>query len=210
MNDAVELLAFAGVMALGQFSPGPDMLLLTRTSLAEGARAGVAMAVGIGTGLTLHAALAIGGTAALFEQGGWIRGVLRWVAAVYLVWIALQIVRSARAMHLYGSGQPEEDPPRRPDRRSAFVRGLLCNLLNPKVMLFLAAVVAPFMRGERPGWWPWALWGVVVVQGATLWSGWALLLQWRPVRLTYGKLGYHLDLAFALLLVVLAVRVVWG
>ena len=28
MTAAGELLAFAGVMALGQFSPGPDMLLL--------------------------------------------------------------------------------------------------------------------------------------------------------------------------------------
>ena len=34
MNPALELALFAGVMALGQFSPGPDMILLTRTALA--------------------------------------------------------------------------------------------------------------------------------------------------------------------------------
>jgi threonine/homoserine/homoserine lactone efflux protein len=38
MTAAAELLMFAGVMVLGQFSPGPDMLLLTRTELRKGAR----------------------------------------------------------------------------------------------------------------------------------------------------------------------------
>ncbi len=45
MSAAVDLLAFARVMALGQFSPGPDMILLTRTALKSGAWAGVEMAL---------------------------------------------------------------------------------------------------------------------------------------------------------------------
>ncbi len=55
MSPPLELLAFAGVMALGQFSPGPDMILLTRTALRSGARAGVEMALGIACGLAVHA-----------------------------------------------------------------------------------------------------------------------------------------------------------
>ncbi len=47
MTAAAELLAFAGVMALGQFSPGPDMVLLTRTSLKCGAKVGSDGAFGI-------------------------------------------------------------------------------------------------------------------------------------------------------------------
>ncbi|MFT7172451.1 MAG: threonine efflux protein, partial [Paracoccaceae bacterium] len=65
-----ELLAFAVVMVIGQFSPGPDMLLLTRTSLAEGLKAGWLMVLGIVTGLAFHATLAIGGMAVLVAQGG--------------------------------------------------------------------------------------------------------------------------------------------
>ncbi|MDB4502166.1 LysE family transporter, partial [Akkermansiaceae bacterium] len=65
-----ELWAFAVIMVIGQFSPGPDMLLLTRTSLAEGLRAGWMMVLGISTGLTVHATLAIGGIAVVLARGG--------------------------------------------------------------------------------------------------------------------------------------------
>ncbi|MDB4301874.1 LysE family transporter, partial [Akkermansiaceae bacterium] len=70
MNLTAELWAFALVMAIGQFSPGPDMLLLTRTALAEGLRAGWLMVAGIVTGLAFHATLAIGGMAVLLARGG--------------------------------------------------------------------------------------------------------------------------------------------
>ena len=65
-----ELWAFALIMLIGQFSPGPDMLLLTRTSLAEGLRSGWMMVLGISTGLTLHATLAIGGIAVVLAREG--------------------------------------------------------------------------------------------------------------------------------------------
>ena len=66
-SGLAELLAFSGVMALGQFSPGPDMVLLTRTSLKSGVRAGVEMALGIACGLTVHATLAVAGLALAFD-----------------------------------------------------------------------------------------------------------------------------------------------
>ena len=76
-----ELLAFAGVMAVGQFSPGPDMLLLTRTSLAQGRAAGWWTTVGITVGLCVHAAIAIFGMAYLLSRGGWLAIGLRWAAS---------------------------------------------------------------------------------------------------------------------------------
>ena len=65
-----ELWAFSGLMLMGQFSPGPDMLILTRTSLAEGPKTGCLMASGIATGLVVHSILAISGVAVVFSRGG--------------------------------------------------------------------------------------------------------------------------------------------
>src|SRR5690606_25405543 len=88
MSGPLELLAFAGVMALGQFSPGPDMLLLTRTALKSGARAGVEMAAGISCGLVVHATVALGGLALAFQRTPILAEALRWGAAAYLLWIS--------------------------------------------------------------------------------------------------------------------------
>jgi len=102
-------------------------------------------------------------------------------------------------------GPDEAGPPRRP-----FLRGLFCNLLNPKAALFLAAVSAPFLRGERPEWWPFAIWGIVVGQAVILWSLWAWLLQWDPLRSRYERSARWIDGAFAVALAGLAFRLIIG
>lgn len=207
MNPWLELAAFSGVMALGQFSPGPDMILLTRTALSDGARAGAIMACGIATGLAVHTALAVGGLALAFERMPAVRLALSWLAAGYLLWLARGLVMS----HF---GSKRAVPPAANDRppargRHPYFRGLVCNLLNPKAVFFIAAVSAPFLAGNRPGWWPPAIWAVVVFQGCLLWALWARLLQWEPLRSRYVRGARWIDAAFATALAALAIRLVW-
>lgn len=203
MSWMVELLAFAGVMALGQFSPGPDMILLTRTALKSGARAGVEMALGIACGLAVHATLAVAGLALLFKRMPILWEAMRWLAAAYLLWLAYGLFREWR------SGTPVAVDGNAAGRRP-WLRGLFCNLLNPKVAIFLAAVSAPFLSGERPGWWAFAIWGIVVGQGCVLWSLWAWLLQWNPLKRRYEQAARWIDGAFGVALVALAVRLICG
>lgn len=198
----LDLAAFAGVMALGQFSPGPDMILLTRTALAEGARSGAIMACGIATGLAVHTAVAVAGLALAFERTPALRQAVAWIAAGYLGWLAWQLVKASLAAK---PASPVEAAAARP-RANPFVRGLICNLLNPKAVLFLAAVCAPFLQGAHPPWWPAALWAVVVFQGGLLWALWARLLQWPPLRTRYERSARWIDGAFGVALAALALR----
>lgn len=206
MNPPVELLAFAGVMALGQFSPGPDMILLTRTALAEGARSGIAMACGIATGLAVHSTLAVGGLAMAFERSAGLRLAVAGIACVYLLWLAAGLIRAA----LRKPAPPTLAVPHTGRVSSPFLRGLICNLLNPKAVLFLAAVSAPFLRGDHPDWWPAAIWAVVVFQGGLFWALWARLLQWPPLRSRYERSGRWIDGAFGVALASLALRLAAG
>jgi len=202
-----DLLVFAGVMALGQFSPGPDMLLLTRTSLAEGAKQGALMALGIATGLSIQAAIAVGGAAVMFERSVWLKTVLSVLAAAYLLWLAWRLVMEVFVRWSAGGKAGEEQVgPVGP----AYRRGLLCNLLNPKVAVFLAAVTAPFLQGERPEWWPAVLWLIIVGEGLVLWTAWACVLQWKPVRGGYQRARPVIDGMFALVLAALAVLMIVG
>jgi threonine/homoserine/homoserine lactone efflux protein len=203
MSAAVDLLAFAGVMALGQFSPGPDMILLTRTALQSGARKGVEMALGIACGLAVHAMLAVAGLAVAFERLPVLWEFMRWLAAGYLLWLACGLFREWHSGAKVDSG-------RNASGRRPFVRGLFCNLLNPKAAVFLTAVCAPFLRGARPEWWAFAIWGIVVGQGCVLWSLWAWLLQWNPLRSRYERAAQWIDGAFGTVLLVLAVRLIAG
>lgn len=197
-----EWLAFALVMVLGQFSPGPDMLLLTRTSLAEGLKAGWIMVLGIISGLTVHATLVMGGVAVLIARGGTLATTIKVFAAGYLFWLALGLIKPSKA--------GEEDEPVGVSKKSPYVRGLLCNLLNPKALVFFASVLAPFLSGDYPWWWPHVLWLTVVGEGLFFWMLWVWLLQNRRVRAGYQRMGRTLDLLFGLALVVLAVVLLAG
>jgi len=202
------LAVFAGVMALGQFSPGPDMLLLTRTSLASGGRAGTWIACGIACGLVLHASVAMSGASLLLAGASPLARCLRGAAALYLGWLAGQLLRAAwRPI-------PEVDLGTAAARdiaaRVFWRRGFFCNVLNPKVALFFAAMAAPFLTPGHPPWWPLALGGVIVVEGFTLWIAWAWALQWSPLKRGYRSTARWIDAGFGIALLALALRLLGG
>ena len=142
-----SLWLFAGVMVLGQFSPGPDMLLLTHTALRKGAREGLQTAAGIACGLTVHATIAVAGVAVAFQRLPLLRTALQWGAAAYLLWLAWGMAREFFVAWHSGAIYEMEVVE---SRRAPFVRGLLCNLLNPKAALFIAAVSAVQRQLEIP------------------------------------------------------------
>lgn len=198
-----ELLAFIGLLAVGQFSPGPDMLLLTQTSLRHGRKAGWWTTLGIATGLSVHATFALTGLQWIVRHQTSLWPILQSIAAAYLLWLAINLWREAK------------EPPPAPGTqithpsRSHFLRGLLCNLLNPKVLLFFAAVVTPFLASEHPTWWPTALGLVIVLEGLVLWGLWVVFLQHPGVRSTYHKAASLINRIFALLMFILALRLLW-
>lgn len=72
-----EELIFAGILLLSQASPGPDQAFVTRSTLAYGFGAGVMAALGIGTGIVAHAALACTVGASVFHSPLGLGAVLR-------------------------------------------------------------------------------------------------------------------------------------
>ncbi|SHJ25119.1 LysE type translocator [Rubritalea squalenifaciens DSM 18772] len=197
-----EWMAFAGVMALGQFSPGPDMLLLTRTALAKGWKAGCATALGIALGLGIHSAIALFGLAALLMQGGIVSIGLTSAAVLYLLWLGWQLFREAWSNPDLRMGNPEY----RSEESfwKSWRRGFLCNLLNPKVAVFLAGVVMPFLGTASGSSWALVLWLTIVFEGMILWCLWACLLQMKGVKAAYKRLSRWVDALFGAILWILA------
>ena len=201
-----EWLVFAGVMALGQFSPGPDMVLLTRTALASGRTAGCWTAVGIACGLAMHAAIAVTGISVLYSRGGELVIVMKYAAALYLTWLAYQLIRSGLrsspllAGHSRGEGESVY---------LSWKRGFFCNLLNPKVAVFLAGVTAPFLAIQKsPDHWSLILWATIVFEGVILWCVWVFVLQIPMIRERYLRVAHWFDLAFGVILLGFALMLI--
>ena len=191
MPDAHQLLLFLAAGLVLNLTPGPDVMLIVANAVRAGARAGVAAALGISVGCLVHVAAAALGVSALLAASSTAFSVLKWLVALYLVWVGVQMLRSALKGHAsraiaagadaaLADGRPGAEAP----LPAVFRRGFLTNVLNPKVALFFLAFVPQFIA---PGT---AYTGGVFLALGLLFTfssllvcvGWALAASWAARR----------------------------
>lgn len=127
-----HLIAFNAALLVAIASPGPSLLFLVRTTLADGRRAGLFAACGLGAMAALWTLMALLGLDGLFRLFPWAYTAIKSAGAVYLLYLAWQTWRHAKAP----TGGPSQAR-----AASAFLSGFLVNLANPKSVLFAGAVI---------------------------------------------------------------------
>jgi RhtB (resistance to homoserine/threonine) family protein len=144
-----QLIAFAAIAAVLTLSPGADTLLVIRNVITRGRSAGVTTALGICSGLFMHATLSALGLSVLIAHSAFAYQLLKIVGAVYLVWLGLQSLLAAlRGDYPRGPGGDTAQQPTSAGR--SFAEGLLTNLLNPKVAVFYLALLPQFVAVGDP------------------------------------------------------------
>lgn len=95
MNYATTLLSITGVLLLSVASPGPNFVIVTSTA-AVSRRAGVATGIGLACASGSWALIAIAGLGLILAHVIWLDVVLRVVGAVYLIWLGMKMILTAR------------------------------------------------------------------------------------------------------------------
>jgi len=138
-----QVLAFALVAAVVTIAPGADTLLVVRNSLRGGRRDGMLTALGIGSGLYVHALLSAIGVSALLAHSAQAFMALKVAGAAYLAWLGIQSLRSG--IRGVPAAQVPGVAPTAATAARCFREGLLTNLLNPKVIVFYLALLPQFL-----------------------------------------------------------------
>lgn len=141
------IVAFAVVAGLMTLVPGIDTALVLRTAVTQGQRQAFAAAAGISVGVLTWGIAAAVGVSALLAASQLAFNVLRWVGAVYIVWMGVSLIVKATRGHDLDLDVAEPQP------ESAWVgfrRGLLTNLLNPKIGVFYVAMLPQFLPDGIP------------------------------------------------------------
>jgi threonine/homoserine/homoserine lactone efflux protein len=137
--------AFIAAAALLTVTPGPDNALMLRTAAANGQGAAFATAIGISLGCVSWALLTALGLSALLAASETAYTVLKWIGAAYLFWLGGRMLLKPReAFDLGPATNPTES------RAGPFLRGLLTNLLNPKVGVFYVSFLPQFIPHGAP------------------------------------------------------------
>ena len=133
------VLYFLAASILLTIAPGPDIMYLLAKSLSDGAKSGISLAAGLCSGLIFHTSLVIFGVAALIQSSPTALSALKYLGAAYLLYL------SWSAFHESG------DLKLRHDKKTGsyfklYRRGIIMNVLNPKVLLFFLAFFPQFIN----------------------------------------------------------------
>lgn len=194
----VALLAFVPAALALNLTPGADMMFCAGQGLRAGPGAAWRASAGVALGVLVHGAIAglgVGGLVAAHPQA---LLAIRWIGAGYLLWMAWTILRADA-----GEG---------PDTRRArpFRDGLLVNLSNPKVILFILAFVPQFVAQDRPVLPQFLVLGAVLSLGGFVVNGLAGALAGVVQSRLAGGRGRWMPRIAAAIFTLLALRLVIG
>ncbi|NDV25228.1 LysE family translocator [Desulfovibrio sp. JC010] len=176
-----------------RMSPGPDMMLLIHHAgcapsssgrgFFRGSSAAYGCIIGVCMGLTFHVSLSVLGLALVLKSHPFIYNAVRYAGAFYLLYIGYRCFTDNGGLELEGSAENCTG--------STFMQGLrdglFCNLLNPKVTLFILSVFMQLVGpdaalGEK------AVYGSVIVLEAFFgWGLFVLFLNTSIVQRIYGE-----------------------
>lgn len=161
VNDS--LFAFSLAALLLTLTPGLDTALILRTACAEGGKKAFHAALGIDAGCFVWGALVALGLGALLAVSEMAYTVLKVCGAVYLSWLGLQLLIRPRSSF-------SNDDDNNVSQGSWFIRGMLGNVLNPKMGIFYVSFLPQFIpAGHSPLIWTFILVSIHVAIG-TIWS----------------------------------------
>lgn len=135
------LLSFLGASILLTIMPGPDNIFVLTESLTKGRRNGIAISLGLSTGILIHTFAAATGLSILIQKSAIAFSIIKYIGAAYLFYLALMAMKDKKpVMGVVSEGTESE---------KSFVqlmrKGFLMNVLNPKVSLFFIAFLPQFI-----------------------------------------------------------------
>jgi threonine/homoserine/homoserine lactone efflux protein len=172
MTTAQALLSFTAAAGLLTITPGLDTALVLRTAAVEGGRRALLAGLGICLGCLVWGLAVAVGLGGLLAVSRFAYDTLRIAGALYLIYLGVRLLtRPAPSLELDATTTASDN---------WFARGLLTNLLNPKVGVFYVTFLPQFVpTGASVTGFSMILAGIHAVEGL-LWFA-LLVLATRPL-----------------------------
>ncbi|HRW11124.1 MAG TPA: LysE family translocator [Caldilineaceae bacterium] len=204
-----EFLTLIVVHFLAVITPGPEVVLVFKESVAQGRRYATWLSVGIGAGTLLHVAYCLLGIGLIISQSILLFATIKLLGALYLIYLGGRALfaKAAPPTELpvpvsLTAGEQTFAIPR------VLIKGFLTSALNPKATLFFLSIFTVLIRHETPlpvkiGYGVW----MATVNALTL-SGLAALLTMQHVRVPMQRVGFWLEKVMGALLVLIGWRLI--
>ncbi|WP_436898255.1 LysE family translocator [Acinetobacter gyllenbergii] len=156
------LIPYLIAITLLTITPGLDTTLIIRTATLEGKAKAFQAALGINLGCIVWGMIVACGLGALLMASDLAFNALKWMGAIYLTWLGLNLILKPRSQ-LAGLNDSTTT-------QNWFIKGFWGNLLNPKVGVFYISFLPQFIpQSSSPVVWTMGLVMIHVLIGL-IWS----------------------------------------
>jgi len=181
------------------------MAMTLRNSLTHSRRAGIHTAVGLALGDAVHVAYCLVGIAVIISQSILLFSAIKWVGAVYLIYVGIESLRTReQKADEAGVGPRRISEPM--SKLAAIRSGFLTSLLNPKVTLFFLALFTQVIRSDTP-LLAKGIYGLTVVG---IEFGWfalvATFVSIGAIKRRFDSISHWIERAMGAVLVMLGLR----
>lgn len=191
---------------LACMSPGPDFVLVSQQALSRGRAAGVWTALGIALGFGVHIVYSVLGLVTLVAKSALLLTVIKIIGGLYLIYIGYKGLRARPAAVVdVRAGQTASEP-----LWQTVWRGFLCNVLNPKAVVYMLSLFTVVLSPQTP-MWQLAVYGGWMTLTIFIWfSAVALMLSVPAVSRRFQRFGHWIDRICGGALALLGIKVMSG
>lgn len=133
-------LAFVAASTLLLLIPGPTILLVIFYSMSQGKKVALSVVAGVALGDFIAMTASLAGLGALVLASAQLFILIKWIGALYLIYLGIQMLRGAK-----GAGLPVIEKFQSKKSAKIFWHGVLVTALNPKGIVFFIAFVPQFI-----------------------------------------------------------------
>lgn len=184
-------LTVAVVQFVALATPGPDFFFVSQTAVSRSRREALFGAIGITCGVMVWAAVALMGLHLLLQKMALLHSIIVVCGGAYLCWMGFCLLRSVMKKEMLSHG-PEHDVAA-VSASHAFLKGLLTNLSNPKVLIYFGSVFSVFVGDDVASGARWGLFGLIAVETILWFSLVAFIFALPTMRRGYQRAAKWID-----------------
>ncbi len=170
--DITAISAAAVLFILGATSPGPSLAVVLRNTMIGGRGRGLACAIGHGIGFGFYAVSVVFGLVILMENNPDLFTIMQIIGGIFLLYLGIEMMRSEAKEIVHSEG-----------KREGFIEGFFIAFLNPKIAVFMLAVLSSVLEPSMSSDTKWIIAGLGMTID-TLWYMLVALLLSNSILLT--------------------------
>lgn len=199
------LLLITSIHLLAAASPGPDFVLVSQQTLANGKKTGFMISIGIALGLSVHIIYSALGLATVIANSTSALWLIKIIGGCYLIYLGIQGLR-AKAANTINKTIAEKEVSAQ-SSLSAIVKGFLCNALNPKAPIYFVALFTVVLSPNLPAL-HLVIYGIWMMILQLFWFSTVVVLLSRPsVNEKFQRLGHWIDRVLGAAMILMGLKV---